>query len=152
MNMLTAGVKDFVMEFRSDNKYSPPRRSIRLARYQAEAMNKVLKRGVKYIELHDEKGNYIETLETRSIKGIKLFGANEEQASTRSAVCDYGTRHPHMGKEGFEECECRKKFSGLLGFQYRNILDKHFPGVEYSSDITPEMRVKMIDICRKIKK
>lgn len=68
---------------------------------------------------------------------------NEEV--TRYAVCDYGTRHMHLGGRGFEECNCQQKF-GVPPFIFDKHMRQMYPNrYEYPTDITFRMQQEYLN-------
>ena len=70
----------------------------------------------------------------------------ENEEIQRYAVCDFGTRHKHNSINGFESCNCEKKF-GMNPFLFDKIARVRY-GIHYSSDITPQIQTR---ICNYIK-
>lgn len=139
---LSTALKDYVIEFRAENRNDSPRESIRITTAQAEALNAALKKGAaRYIDLVDDEGFYRETLETRLIRGIRKYDTEFINAGM-SAVCEFGTRHPHKGKVGFEECTCGNKFK-VPPVVFKRLVREKFEQVEYASDITEFMQKDM---------
>ena len=138
---------EFVLEFKKMQGDDSPRRPLMLSSAAADAMRVQLKGREKHIERHDKDGKFIEMIDKNEIKGIRMANQDSEKDFQRYAICDYGTRHPHKGREGWEDCECDKRFVGMSTFQYRKILEKNYPEVEYSGDITEEMQHEMEKLC-----
>ncbi len=153
--MLNTEVNEFVLEFRKMRNEGSARKPIFLTRKVAEEMSRQLRdKDEKYIDRHDDNGDFLETIDKYEVKGIKKLTSeilkrlknNEDQ--DRFAVCEYGGRHKHLGREGFEECECEKEF-GVSTFVFEREVRKQFPNVEYHTDITPKMRIIMRRLLKK---
>ena len=129
---------EYVLDFKRLPGEDYTRATIRVSQHVADSIFSQLKNREKHIELHDERGNFVELLSKQEVKGIRK--ADDVTASEDMfAVCDYGTRHPHHGKEGFEECECKLRFGQPPIIFYRQIRQM-FPNVDYDSDITEDMQ------------
>ncbi len=101
------------------------------------------------VDFHNEKGELIESIPKRDVEYIGKLGesAAKAQAEERFMVCEYGTRHKHHGKQGFEECECEDRF-GVPTFTFqRDVSIRH--GIDYGVDITPEIQQEMLSFYKK---
>jgi len=131
-------IRDWVVEFKAPRGESP-RKSLYVSENAASALSKALqKQGQKFIELHDDTGNFIELLDKQEIKGVRRSGDIERDVE-RFVVCEYGTRHPHLGKRGFEDCRCCDRFK-VPPLQFYRVVREKYPEVDYDHDITPEMQ------------
>ena len=138
MNLATE-IKDFVILFKPEARGDAPRVPMRITRAKAEKLDALLGRStVKFITIRDDDGNYQETIEASSIKRVAKVGTEESSAGYMKMVCDYGTRHPHKGKDGFEDCKCVEKFK-VSGFEFWERMKGLYKEIEYSSDITKTM-------------
>lgn len=145
MNHLQSEVKDWIIEFRSENRSEAPRNSIYITSRQAQLLMDALKNGnAKFIDLPDDEGFTKEMVETRLIRSVRKVSKERDLTSVRNMICDYGTRHPHLGKEGFEECRCQDKFK-VPPFMFDKYMRKRYPNsYMYTKDITPEMQYEFL--------
>ena len=109
-------------------------------------------RNSKYIEISDEEGNFSEMLDKSMIASIRKLGKDEiglKDNSARYMVCEYGGRHPHLGRNGFEKCNCKEKFNNIPPCIFQKIARSKF-NINYENDITPKISEEMINICKNI--
>ena len=155
--MLQLEIKDktHVLEFRSLNHKDPPRASIYISKLAANNIRAMLAdKDTRFIDLKDDAGEFIESISKNEIRGIKKIGAGnprvDESKHDRFMVCEYGGRHKHLGREGFEECKCAKRFNNVNWMTFQKLATKLFPEVKYESDITPVMQVRLEKECAKL--
>lgn len=132
----------FLLDFKKPSNEESARKSIVLTEEAAKLLSQQLKGKERFIDRLNSDGNFEETIDKYTIAGIRPAQEKEstQNDTDMSAVCEYGTRHPHRGKLGFEECNCYEKFNKISPFHFEKLVRKYYPKVEYSVDITPEMQ------------
>ena len=128
--------KPYEITFKPENRGEPERRPFPISLAKRDSLASALSKShVRYLDLHDDKGNYLETIEKSIIKGIRIRSYESNAVSDMHVVCPYGARHPHKGKkDGFEECKCLEK-TGMSPIEFEMKIRRAFPEVKYSSDI-----------------
>lgn len=155
MKLLPEKRKKFILEFKAPNFKEDPRPAIYISEIGAENLRYALaNKDLKFIDLHNDEGDFIETISKSDIKGIRRLDEQTEQVKNddyiRYAVCEYGTPHKYLGKQGFESCYCAKRFSNICGMTFERICHEKY-GTNYSTDITPEIQEEMEKICKDFK-
>lgn len=136
-------IKDHVVEFKASMRGESTRPSLYVTSSVAQKILLLRKDPkVKDIEFFEDDGTFRESIEKFDIKSVRRMGVADVDRVSRggSLVCGYGTRHPHLGREGFEECSCMHRFGGMYEFEFGKFIRTLFPEVNYSSDITPYMQ------------
>lgn len=143
--------KEFIIEFKN-YKGAEPREPLTVTRGTAELIRAFQHDPkAKVIDLYDEHGEFVECLDKSDLKGVKRIGkewGSIVNSEIGPMVCEFGTRHPHRGKEGFEDCHCSDRFNGVSPFTFTGLLQDHFPNIHYPSDIMPATQLAMQEICR----
>ncbi|NIA02349.1 MAG: hypothetical protein GWP15_03120 [Nitrospirae bacterium] len=135
----------YILEFKKMPNEDCARKPILLSEEGAKSVALQLKDKNKHIERLDENGDFVELIDKYRISGIKKAGINSTigEGFAKFMVCEYGGRHKHLEKKGFETCNCKDEFQGVPHFVFWKHLEKKYPHVQYSTDITPSMRVIM---------
>lgn len=147
--------KEYVLEFKSSNFNEDPRPAIYISEIAAENLRSELDDGnKKFINRFNDVGDFIESISKSEIKGIRRLGEEDikvrDDKTIRYMICEFGTRHKHSKKEGFEHCNCAKRFSNISGITFERLCREKYE-IEYSTEITPEMQDEMESICRNYK-
>jgi hypothetical protein len=142
MTQLQTKIKDYVVEFKPSNRGESTRPSMYVTKEFAMTVLAARKdRSAKDIIVFDEEGNFRESIEKSDITRVRK--ADEKEAESRNTVgpmvCEYGTRHPHLGNRGFQDCNCYQRFQ-VESFTFEKIIKKLFPAVKHSMQITQEMQ------------
>lgn len=142
MNQLQTKIKDHVIEFRPSSRGESTRPNMYVTKEFAMTVLLARKdRSAKDITVFDESGNFHESIEKSEIRSVRRI--DEKEAGSRGVigpmVCEYGTRHPHLGNQGFQDCNCYQRFQ-VESFKFERIIKKLFPAVDHSVDITQEMQ------------
>lgn len=131
----------FILEFKKQAGEDCARKPMYLSAAAAEAMAAQLKNKERSIERLDDKGHFLELIDKYEIRGIRKIGENEGRSAVGPMVCEYGTRHPHKGKLGFEDCKCYDIYK-ILPMHFERLAKEMF-GVTYGMDITEYMQRKI---------
>jgi len=141
-------MKEYQINFKPEYDKSV-RVGIKITAEQAEGLRIILgKASQQYFDLHDDTGDYIETIDKRTVRGITKIGESEIRRNDNVyMICDYGTKHIHTTAIGFEECNCAKRFGNISGITFWRLCREKY-GVEYPEEITSQIQDEMEVICR----
>jgi len=140
MNTLSVNLKTHKIIFKAETRGEAPRSPILITSKKADHLRVLLqKQGVKFIDLTDDDGQYLETLPVRIIDGIQPIGEASQSTSGYNFICDYGSRHPLGGPEGFSVCKCADRFGHRPVRFFRYMMFKF--GIKTKADITEAMQV-----------
>jgi hypothetical protein len=142
---LQNGVKDYAIQFKRIGGQEP-RPEKRITLDQANMFKSILgDRNKRFIDFHDENGNYIETINKGDISRIYRLSDSSLNDGKRYVHCGFGIKHEI--KNGDFDCSCEKDF-GILECQFSGCAIGEF-GIIHPQDITPQKRNEIIKFLTK---
>lgn len=99
--------------------------------------------GIKPITLKI-KGETI-AIPKRDIVRVSPISKEDNQSGQAFMICPFGIKHPHKGKEGFEDCECSEKYD-LSPIVFEMLVKRHYPKIKYSSEINEMVRNSILGV------
>lgn len=92
----------------------------------------------RYLDIHDENGNFLETIEKGAYK--RLYERKYTGRTVRSWKCDYGNRHECAGiGKPAEVCECSKYYNNMSALRFWKVVtDVGGFSIRYIEEITKE--------------